>query len=139
MKKTETYLKRFFLLFFLPTIWTFSIYGQCDRTQDSINLVKLHEALGGTNWTYDETKLEINSFDPPNLPNAGQPWDTNIPIDQWHGIALDSNGCVTMIALHNNNLTGELPDFLSEFKQLKALNLGYNHLTGTISTSLIKK
>lgn len=136
MKKTETYLKRFFLLFFLPIIWTFSIHGQCDRSKDSINLVKLHESLDGINWTYEETQLDINSFAPPNLPNAGKPWNTNTPIDQWHGIALDGNGCVTMIALHNNNLTGELPDFLNEFTQLEALNIGYNQLTGTIPASL---
>ncbi|XP_050285787.1 probable LRR receptor-like serine/threonine-protein kinase At1g05700 [Quercus robur] len=41
--------------------------------------------------------------------------------------------------ISNNNLTGSVPDFLSQLQYLRVLNLEKNQLTGTIPADLIER
>ncbi|MEM6966201.1 MAG: gliding motility-associated C-terminal domain-containing protein, partial [Bacteroidota bacterium] len=104
----------------------------CDRTSDSLALVSLYNTLGGNSWTYSST--EFNSGINPNapIPNAGNAWDFNMPINTWHGVQLNSDGCVEVLGLNNNGLVGELPDL--NLPQLKIFNCASNQqqLTGNI-------
>jgi len=59
------------------------------RYNDSLALVALYNATDGANW--DNT------------------WDLSQPMNTWHGVTLNTNGCVQRLDLYNNNLTGELP------------------------------
>ncbi|KAL7601741.1 hypothetical protein Lser_V15G26330 [Lactuca serriola] len=46
------------------------------------------------------------------------------------------DGFLQVLDLSHNFLTGELPDCLWNFKQLKVLNMGHNNLSGRIPTSV---
>ena len=67
---------------------------------------------------------------PPPTPNFGNPWLTANPIDSWHGIETNEVGCVTTIALQNNNLTGTLSNL--DLPELEILVLNEDNLTGNI-------
>ncbi len=87
--------------------------GGC-RSHDSLQLVSLYNSTGGANW--------LNK------------WDLSKPIDTWHGITLDANGCVWLLDLRGNNLSGPLPDL--NLPKLNLLNLSHNNLSGCIPESL---
>ncbi|RDX71291.1 LRR receptor-like serine/threonine-protein kinase IOS1, partial [Mucuna pruriens] len=46
---------------------------------------------------------------------------------------------ITNLDLSNNNLNGEVPDFLSQLQHLKILNLEKNNLSGSIPSPLVEK
>jgi len=75
----------------------------CNRNTDSLALVALYNSTNGNNWN--------------------NKWNLNHPINTWYGITVNSNGCVLLIDLHNNNLTGTLPAELGHLKHLKRLRL----------------
>jgi Leucine-rich repeat (LRR) protein len=80
------------------------------RTSDSLALVDLYNATGGANWT--------------NRTN----WLSNNPINTWHGVTTNAEGCVITIRLQRNQLTGNIPNF--NLPNLQELRLTYNQLTG---------
>ncbi len=101
----------------------------CDcRTTDSLVLVDFYNDLGGVNWTI--------------------PWDLNASMDTWNGIQLNSNGCVTCIALDGgidcdpfstgsgNNLIGTIPLSIGTLENLEHLNLASNNLVGEIPATI---
>ncbi|GAA5221782.1 hypothetical protein GCM10025777_24120 [Membranihabitans marinus] len=51
-------------------------------------------------------------------------------MSKWHGVKLNSEGCVEEINLPNNNLDGFLPALV--LPRLKVLNLANNNLVGTL-------
>ena len=88
------------------------------RANDSLALVELYEATSGEDWTVK--------------------WDLSLPVDTWHGVFLNEEGCVTCIDLDGNpicdnitgggnNLFGALPDLNLPFLEL--LYLGENDLS----------
>ena len=79
--------------------------------QDSLALVALYNSTDGANWT-----------------NA---WDLNQPVSSWYGIVVDL-GQVTAIRLGDNNLSGTLPEQISNLTALIELNLYANNLSGAI-------
>ena len=83
------------------------------RYKDSLELVKMYDSLGGPNWWKND-----------NWKVKGK------PIDTWHGISLNSYGCVSDINLGFNNLSGNIYNF--DFQELQVLNLSYNLLYGVI-------
>ena len=87
----------------------------CSAT-DSLALVEFYQATGGNNW-------EI-------------PWNLNETMDNWEGVILDANGCVSALNLQNNNLTNALPTALNELNHIETLRLENNQLTGSIPTGL---
>ena len=85
--------------------------------QDSVEsdravLVALYNATDGPNWT-DNTH-----------------WLSNEPLSEWRGVGVNDDGRVTELALHRNQLTGEIPVELSQLSQLLWLYLDNNQLTG---------
>ena len=81
---------------------------------DRAALVALYEATGGPSW------------------RSNYKWLTTAPLGEWHGIDVDEEGRVTIIALRENRLTGSLPPELANLTNLKVLLLQYNQITGEI-------
>ena len=86
--------------------------------QDRAVLAEFYEAAGGANWAN----------------NAN--WNTDAPLDQWHGVGTDSAGSVVELRLDNNRLSGTIPSSLSDLPNLQWLFLSENQLSGTIPSSL---
>lgn len=86
------------------------------RYADSLILVDLYNASNGFNWT--------------NI------WNLNQPINTWHGITLNNDGCIYEIKLPNNNLIGNIPPSLGNLNNLEILSIHTNILFGGIPTSL---
>ena len=82
-------------------------------------LVDLSNATDGANWTHNDGW---------NNPNKPDPCDNH-----WYGISCNStNGHVTKLDLHDNNLTGTIPSTIGNLILLQVLDLDYNHLAGVI-------
>jgi len=94
--------------------------GECPfaacRYNDSLTLVVLYNSTDGPNWT--------------NL------WDLNQPMDTWHGVTLNDDGCVEWLHLSNNQLSGSIPPELGNLSALNGLFLDHNQLTGAIPPEL---
>jgi len=82
------------------------------RERDSLALIALYNATDGPNWTI--------------------PWDTLIPINNWHGITLNQKGCVIGITLIQNNLNGQIPNEIGDFNELKVLKIINSSISGSI-------
>ncbi len=101
------------------------------RVRDSIALMALYNATNGSEWTNSDN------------------WGTSNPLDLWHGVETDAQGCVTCLDMNGvqdcapnfeerlgNNLVGELPDEIGLMQQLVRLDLDYNKLTGSIPSTI---
>lgn len=88
------------------------------RSPDRPTLIALYEATAGPNWT--------NNRD----------WLSDLPIDEWHGVEIGSNGRVVELKLENNQLVGEIPPELGSLSELITLSLWGNQLTGGIPHEL---
>lgn len=101
---------------------------QCNRVNDSLCLVAFHNSTGGSDWF--------------------KKWNLNESMDNWWGIKLNSNGCVTCIDMDGifdcgaqgnrkgNNLIGTLNDSIFLLSGLSHLSLEYNKLFGVISNNI---
>lgn len=111
-------LLKILLIIFLITLSN-SIYGQCDRSKDSLELVKLYNTTGGDNWNIS--------------------WDLTEPMNNWFGVLLNSEGCVERLDLDGkvnhlannnygggNNLINVFPKLNLEF--LDELNLSQDSI-----------
>ena len=81
-------------------------------------LEALYNATGGVHWTRRAN------------------WLSDQPLSDWHGVTLDSNGCVTDLQLPGNQLTGVIPAELGNLANLELLSLSNNRLTGAIPAEL---
>lgn len=94
--------------------------GNCNqfscRNIDSLVLVDLYLKTNGTNWN--------------------TAWDFNTPINTWNGVHVNSNGCLEVLNLSNNNLVGTIPNVLENLSVLKVLNLSNNQLSGSIPNTI---
>ena len=63
-------------------------------------------------------------------------WLSDEPGSQWHGVATDPDGHVTVLNLRDNRLSGELPPELGDLRNLRELILRDNQLTGEIPLEL---
>ena len=88
------------------------------ESDEATVLVAFYEATHGDNW-----KDNIN-------------WLSEAPLSEWHGVTTDDEGRVTELALHDNNLTGLIPEMLGQLNNLKSLVLYGNGLTGSIPETL---
>lgn len=90
-----------------------SLIGPCVndcRTTDSLALVALYNATDGANWS--------------NV------WDLNMPMDTWHGVYLNAEGCVRTLLLRYNQLNGNIPPDLGNLTNLTRLFFQGNQLSG---------
>ncbi len=90
----------------------------CGALSDRDILVALYEATGGPRW------------------KASDNWLTDVPIDRWHGVAVDGDDRVIELRLGKNNLTGVVPPELGGLDELRVLNLRLNELKGLIPAEL---
>ena len=81
-------------------------------------LAAFYKATGGPGWKDSEN------------------WLTSAHLSDWHGVATDSRGNVTILRLTANNLEGELPPELGSLTSLKKLVLKGNNLRGEIPSEL---
>ncbi len=86
------------------------------RELDSLALVELYNSTNGANWT--------------------NKWTLTQPIDTWHGLAFDGNGCVRTLNLAGNNLEGPIPVELGDMTGLTRIYLQNNLLNGTIPAEI---
>ena len=102
---------------------TFSFINQC-RERDSLALVALWNAT-------HENGPWINE------------WDLNMPMDNWHGVELNSEGCVEILELDDaidldaktyrtNNMEGEIPEELASLRDLRFFSVSGNQLRGDL-------
>jgi len=117
-----------------PTI-QFLISLLCDcrpicRVRDSLSLVDLYDATNGPQWTVT--------------------WDLNQPMDQWYGVEINEEGCVTCLDLDGmadcssnqestntgNNLNGTIPLSIGDLEDLEALYLNNNALKNELPSTI---
>lgn len=87
--------------------------------QDSLALVAIYNATGGTHWTNNTNWLK-----------PGQ------KVSTWYGVTVGNLNHVSELNLYQNNLTGTLPDAIGNLTQVVSMTLAGNHLSGTIPRSL---
>lgn len=80
------------------------------EAEDRAALVAIYNATGGENW-----KHKTN-------------WNSDKPLDDWYGVATDSEGRVTELRLSSNQLRGEMPAELGSLGSLRGLDLKDNQL-----------
>ena len=81
-------------------------------------LSALYESAGGVYWAKNGN------------------WLSDEPGSQWHGVATDPDGHVTVLNLRDNRLSGELPPELGDLRNLRELILRDNQLSGAIPPEL---
>lgn len=64
------------------------------------------------------------------------PWDLTQPMDTWDGVTLNADGCVDVINLDENNISGTIPPELGNLSSIRTLDLGDNNFSGTIPPEL---
>ena len=84
--------------------------------QDSLVLVDFYHSTNGQNWTNQ--------------------WDLTQPMSTWYGVKTNQEGCVTILDLQNNQLSGTLSVSLANLNSLENLLLGFNEVTGIIPKEL---
>lgn len=89
--------------------------GSCQIT-DEAALIALYNATNGPNWT--------------------NTWNLDQSVDNWYGVTLDDNGCVTELNLFFNQLSGTIPNQIGNLSKLKILKLWANDLSGQIPSSI---
>jgi len=97
----------------------------CDPANDYEILKDFYITTNGNNWTSNFAWPDFITTTPvPNLPS----------MEDWTGITLNASGCVSILKMPLNNVTGNVPGNLSELTDLTYLNLSNNPLTGSIPT-----
>ena len=81
-------------------------------------MVELYNSTGGDNWWRKDN------------------WLSDHTVGSWFGVNASSDGCVTTLSLHNNQLSGEIPPQLTRLASLEGLYLHGNQLNGEIPAEL---
>lgn len=89
----------------------YKVFEECNVLRDSLALIAFYHALDGPNWK--------------------NKWDLSQPMDTWYGVTYSNSGCVTRLAIHNNDLTGKFPKEIGRLSNLQTLSV-----TGKISGGL---
>lgn len=86
--------------------------------QDSMALVGLYNATGGSSWTNHTNWLV-----------------TNKPVSEWEGVVVSGDRVVS-VSLINNNLIGTIPSSIGDLNALTVLDLSGNTLSGGIPATI---
>ena len=87
-------------------------------TADRAALVALYNATNGDEWEHNAK------------------WQTDAPLDEWHGVDTDAGGRVVRLDLHSNGLSGRIPVEIGSLSALTFLGLAANKLTGPLPLQL---
>ena len=99
--------------------WYEALENQDGRVCPDLEILQaLYEDAGGTGWA-----------------NADG-WLGDGPVEEWHGVDIDSTGLVSSIDLEGNGLSGGLPTGLGRLAGLTRLQVGDNALSGRLPVSL---
>lgn len=107
-----------------------------NRANDSTELVRLYELWNGNDWTYDRevyTQRLVGGWrfsTTAKIPNSGNKWDFSKPVDTWHGVTLNENGCVDTLLLLSNGLKGNITDI--NLPEVVSVLLSFNDLEGAL-------
>ena len=82
------------------------------RQQDSLTLADIYTSTSGSAWTHK--------------------WSLSAPMSQWYGVKLSSDGKIEELDLSENNLSGTLPEAVTNLTSLKYCDLHGNDMTGII-------
>ena len=77
-----------------------------------------------------------NSTDGPSWRNNVNWLSDSEPLGNWFGVSTDGNGCVVVLYLDNNGLSGRIPSELGNLAKLNTLDLDGNRLSGEIPAEL---
>lgn len=111
------------LLFFLCLLSISYSQSPCE-TRDRNALIAFYNSLDGPNW--------INNTN----------WSSAAPLNTWHGVSTNANGCVIGIDFvttnipGGNNLNGTLPPELGDLTDLQTLNLINHNISGPIPSTI---
>jgi len=95
--------------------------GNCEptcRQIDSLALIAVYDALNGDNWA------------------VSRQWDFTQPMDTWYGITLNGDGCVDIVRLDEDDITGTLAPEIGDLSEITAINLAVNNISGLIPASI---
>ncbi len=67
--------------------------------------------------------------------NAGNLWDLSQSMDNWQGVTLSAEGCVTQLNITDNGLT-HLPAIIGLLADIESINLAKNIIGGTIPPTI---
>jgi len=84
--------------------------------RDRAILIDFYNSTNGSNWTIK--------------------WNLSAPMNTWHGVTLNAEGCVESIIIGTNKIGGTLPASIGDLSELKILALGGNEIGGTIPTEI---
>ena len=101
-----------------PTATTAPPAASGSAETDREALVALYNATDGENWRN----------------NAN--WLSDAPPGEWEGVTTNNDGRVTVLQLHQNGLSGEIPPELGSLSNLAYLYLSDNELSGEIPAEL---
>lgn len=82
------------------------------RERDSLALVDLFNSTEGSYWT--------------------DKWNLRRPMEMWHGVILNEEGCVESLNLHKRGLHGKISTKIGNLYNLQSLILSFNQLSGNI-------
>ena len=82
-----------------------------------------------------EKQALIDLYTSTNGDQWNESWNLNEAPSQWKGVTI-LNDHVLEINLTNNNLSGVLPQNISDLTALRVLNLHKNNISGTIPSDL---
>ncbi len=99
----------------LLSIMPFYLFGQFNRTTDSLALVTFYDSCNGINWVQNNN------------------WKSQHPLENWFGIFTNDTGRVINIQLGNNGISGQLPSSLKNLTCLQQIYLNNNNISGTIN------
>ena len=99
--------------------------GVATPATDPVSPATIREVLTAL---YDAT-------DGPNWHNQGG-WFSGRPIDEWHGVSIDTTHRLIGLNLSGNRLSGEIPPELGRLTDLKGIGFFGNQLTGEIPAEL---
>lgn len=101
------------ILLVVQTVISYDCSSEDNDPAESMSLKSFYDSLGGVYWKNSTGWL-----------------DYGVSYCEWMGISCNIDCKVSEFTIYNNNLTGNLPKDLENFRNLEQLELGINYITG---------
>ena len=117
-------------------------HGEEEALDDSVNYTwRDGDTIFMVEKERDEKQILIDFYHQCNdIANEGwfdsDNWLSDRNLNTWEGISTSDHGFVTFIDLNDNNLSGRLPDNITELVSLKLLKFNLNRLSGKIPNTI---